>query len=287
VTPTCIVCGSNALENFAELPYFGLFACRECQSATALPRPKPSESIALHDSAEYFEHPYFVRRRADAHRARLRCAAIGQKLGPAAATALRGRKHLDIGCDTGSLLEAAARLFGTCPTGIDVSGRAVALAREAGIEAHRSDLSGVPQLRGFSLVTIVDVLEHVAEPQSFMRDVERCMEPGGYCYIETPNLSSSIYRIGRVLTSLTGARPAWICQRLFLPEHVQYVSAAGIRHLATAAQLRVQELGRRCLSTADINTVLPVKLAAAGLQTLDRAFGTELLHWAVLRKPAT
>lgn len=253
---------------------------------TALPRPKPGDVIALHDSADYFDHPYFARRRADTERARMRCAGIGQRLGPSTVASLHGRRHLDIGCDTGGLLEAAAELFGTRPVGIDVAARAVALARQAGIEAHQSDLAGAPQLRGFNLVTIVDVLEHVADPAGFMRDVESRIEPGGWCYIETPNIASFVYQVGRVLTTLTGARPAWICQRLFLPEHVQYLSVDGVERLAAASGLRVQECGRRQLSSADINTTLPVKLAVSALQMIDSALGTELLHWAVLHKPA-
>jgi SAM-dependent methyltransferase len=285
VTDSCVICGAHRLVRFAALPYFTLYSCRDCASVTALPRPQPADVIALHDSPEYFDHPYFDRRRADTDRARLRCAAIGQKLGPSAVASLQGGKHLDIGCDTGGLLDAAAGLFGTRPVGIDVAARAVALARQAGIEAHQSDLAGAPHLRGFTLVTIVDVLEHVADPISFMRDVESRIEPGGWCYIETPNIASFIYQLGRVLTTITGARPAWICQRLFLPEHVQYLSADGLERLATAARLRVQSRGRRQLSSADVNTAAPVRLAVSGLQLIDRLLGTELLHWAVLQKP--
>jgi len=285
VTDSCVICGARRLSRFTTLPYFALYSCQECASVTALPRPQPADVIALHDSAEYFDHPYFARRRADSERARQRCAAIGQKLGPSAVASLRSGKHLDIGCDTGGLLEAAAELFGTRPVGLDVAARAVALARQAGIEAHQSDLAGVPHLRGFTLVTIVDVLEHVADPVGFMRDVESRIEPGGWCYIETPNISSFIYQVGRVLTTITGARPAWICQRLFLPEHVQYLSADGLERLAAASSLRVHGRGRRHLSPADINTAAPVRLAVSGLQLIDRVLGTELLHWAVLQKP--
>ena len=286
MTDSCVICGARRLVSFARLPYFTLYTCRDCASVTALPRPQAADVIALHDSAEYFDHPYFAQRRIDTARARVRCAAIGQKLGPAAVASIQGAKHLDIGCDTGGLLEAAAELFGTRPVGIDVAARAVRLARHAGIEAHQSDLAGVPQLRGFTLVTIVDVLEHVADPMSFMRDVESRIEPGGWCYIETPNIASFIYQVGRVLTTITGGRPAWICQRLFLPEHVQYLSADGLERLAAAARLRVQSRGRRPLSSADINAAPPVRLAVSGLQLIDRLLGTELLHWAVLQKSA-
>jgi len=268
------------------MPYFTLFRCEECGSLTALPRPGGGALAALHDTAEYFDHPYFAGRRADQERIRQRCAAIGRRLGAETVASLRGRKHLDIGCDTGGLLAAAAELFATQAVGIDVAARAVTLAHEAGIEAYHSDLAGVPTLRGFGLVTIVDVLEHVTDPISFMRDVESRIEPGGWCYLETPNIGSSVYQAGRLIATMTAGRPAWLCQRLFLPEHVQYLSEKGIRHLAAMSGLQVQSAGHRALGSADINTAWPVQQAISALQLFDRMRGSEILHWAVLQKPA-
>jgi len=268
------------------MPYFTLFRCDACGSLTALPRPDGGSLAALHDTTEYFEHPYFTGRRADLDRIRQRCLAIGGRLGSGTVASLRGRRHLDIGCDTGGLLTAATELFGTQAVGIDVAARAVALAHEAGIEAYHSDLAGAPTLRGFGLVTIVDVLEHVADPIAFMCDVESRLEPGGWCYIETPNVRSSVYQAGRLLAMLTGGRPAWLCQRLFLPEHVQYLSEKGLAHLATVAGLRVQSSGHRPLGSADINTTWPVQLVISALQQFDRMRANEILHWAVLQKPA-
>ena len=268
------------------MPYFTLSRCVTCGTLTAFPRPVPAVLADFHNTAEYFAHPYFTNRRANAVGVQRRCAAIGRRLGAEALRSLPGKKHLDIGCDTGALLKSAADLFGTHPVGIDVAARPIALAREAGIEAYQSDLAGAPHLRGFTLTTIVDVLEHVDDPVGFMHDVASRLEPGGWCYVETPNIASFVYQAGRLLSTMTGGRPTWLCQRLFLPEHVQYISDEGIEHLATHAGLQVQAHGCRSLESQDINTTRLVQLGLAVLQAFDRLRGSELLHWAVLRKPA-
>jgi SAM-dependent methyltransferase len=281
----CVVCGSVELTIFTVLPYFSLCRCATCGSLTAFPRPRPVDLAALHDSHAYFEHPYFARRRVDIDHARARCRAIAQRLGTGASDWLRGRRHLDIGCDAGALLTAAAELYQTEPVGIDLAARAVALARDAGIEAYHSDLEGVPHLREFGLITIVDVIEHVADPAAFIRDVASRLLPGGWCYVETPNIRSLVYRIGRMLANTTQGRPAWICQRLFLPEHVQYISDDGFVRLAEGCGLTLRGFGHRPLGFADVNTTPVVKSAVWSAQIYDRLRGSEILNWAVLRKP--
>jgi SAM-dependent methyltransferase len=242
---------------------------------------------ALHDNSSYFDHPYFEQRRTDVRRMEQRCRHIGARLGQAALARIRGSRHLDIGCDTGLLLSVAARFFGTTPVGIDIARRAVQIARADGLEVYHSDLPGIPELTGFGLITIIDVLEHVPDPRTFLADVSRRLMPGGFCYIETPNVGSIVYRIGRFITNLTGGRPAWLCERLFLPEHVQYISDYGFDALASAAGLQIRARGYRPLSFADVNSALPVRIGVAALQSLDRVSGSQLLHWVVLEKSAS
>lgn len=108
----CIACGSSVRRK----PYFknasiSLFACEFCGSLTALPRPSAARQFALHDDAEYFEHPYFERRRHRADAIERRCRAVFAKIATAIdVDSLRGQRHLDIGCDTGNFVLSAARI---------------------------------------------------------------------------------------------------------------------------------------------------------------------------------
>jgi 2-polyprenyl-6-hydroxyphenyl methylase / 3-demethylubiquinone-9 3-methyltransferase len=195
----------------------------------------------------------------------------------------RGLRHLDVGCDTGVFLDAFARRYGTRPVGVDVSARAVALARDRGIEAYATDVTQASrQLDDFALITLIDVIEHAADPVQLLRDVRGRLRAGGVCYIETPNIRSLVYGLGRSLSNLTGGRPAWLCERLFLPEHVQYLSAEGLKHAAEAAGLRLATISRRSLGAADVNVAVPVKAAVQSIQAIDRLLAREILHCAVL-----
>jgi SAM-dependent methyltransferase len=280
----CSTCGSRDLTRFVATRQLALHRCRACEGLTAFPRPTPHAMIAHHDSEEYFSHPYFERRRVDLDRAVARARDVFDRVRNALPDfSPRGERHLDVGCDTGVFLEAFARRYGTIPVGVDVSARAVAMARGRGIEAYSTDLAyASSQLKDVSLITLIDVIEHVADPVQLLRDVKARLRAGGVCYIETPNIRSLVYGLGRSVSNLTGGRPAWLCERLFLPEHVQYLSAESFRHAAGAAGLRLVTITRRTLDAADVNVAAPVKAAVQSIQVVDRLLGREILHCAVL-----
>src|SRR5437870_684919 len=129
--------------------------CGACGSWTYLPRPSLRQQAALHDTDAYYEHPYFQERRQREPAVRRRCRQAFTFIGTAVELeSLRGQRMLDVGCDTGALLQAAAALYGVVPVGIDVSHRAVATARSEGIEAYCTSLESAPShLRHFRVIT--------------------------------------------------------------------------------------------------------------------------------------
>src|SRR5436190_16483547 len=86
-------------------------------------------------------------------------------------TPLVGRSALDVGCGAGLLTEPLARL-GAKVTGIDAAPEVIAVARDhaaaQGLEIDYRN-AAVEELDGqFDLITSLEVIEHVAEPQSFL-----------------------------------------------------------------------------------------------------------------------
>jgi SAM-dependent methyltransferase len=188
---------------------------------------------------------------------------------------------LDVGCDTGLFLERFARLYGTQPHGVEINARAAAMARTRGMDVQNTVLAGA-DLSGFDLVTLIDVIEHVADPMALLADVRSRLRPNGLVYLETPNIDSTIYATGRWISHLTGGRPASLCERLFLPEHVQYFSLPGLTTAAERAGLRTLALTRRCLTAGDINSHPVVVAGVLALQAVDRLTQRQILHCAVL-----
>lgn len=288
MTSNCIAC----LAPLDDEVYFrnavvALYFCPSCRSLTACPRPTLNEQAARHDSAMYFDHPYFTARREPSGTLSRRCEATFTEIGRVTdISALRGSPHLDVGCDTGAFLVAASQLCGTVPVGVDVAARAVAEATRRGIEAYRGSIESLPnQLSNFALITAIDLIEHVTNPDAFLHEVNARLRPGGICYIETPNPLSHIYRWGRRLGRTTGNLPRAVFERLFPAEHIQYFSEAGLRSTASRARLQVVSTWSRILPTSDIAASVPVRAAVSVIQMMDALPQEGLLLCMVAQRP--
>jgi SAM-dependent methyltransferase len=285
---TCAVCHAPAgRKTVVRLGKARLAACPVCGSWTYLPRPSSEEQAKIHDDADYFEHPYFELRRQVTPAQRRRCRDIFSRLATVCGQdRWRGQRLLDIGCDTGVFLRAAREEFGVVPIGIDVSTRAVAAAQQGGAEAYQATIEEAPaQLTSLPLVTAIDVIEHVPDPGAFLRQVRSRLAPDGVLYVETPNIRSAVYALGRVLSRVLDGSGSAMIQRLFPPQHVQYFTPDSLRWLAGQAGLEVVRLDTRVLPLSDIAASLVTRLAVGTLQTFDRVFQREILVWAILRRP--
>jgi 2-polyprenyl-3-methyl-5-hydroxy-6-metoxy-1,4-benzoquinol methylase len=284
----CVICGGAlARDPVVHARWISLHRCLACGSAVALPRPSGEHAISLHDSDEYFEHPYFGLRRTEDERTERRCKAVAEAIcGIVPRADLVGARHLDVGCDTGIFARVFARLHGSVPIGLDVNAAAIAEARRCGVEAYQATLETAPALRKFRVITAIDLIEHVAEPLTFFASMRERLEPNGVVFLQTPNFESIVYSIGRGLIRWAGGRPRAVCERLFLSEHIQYFSPEGLSRAAESAGLEVVRIGHRFLETDAIAASPSVRAAMSILQTLDQLRGREILTWAVLRRAA-
>lgn len=105
-----------------------------------------------------------------------------------------GGTILDIGGSHGDLVQIALRekLFDDGCV-IDISAYAVETARQRGIWAERLDidrdgLTTRPNASADAVVAL-DFIEHIVDPENFARECSRVLIPGGYVFINTPNIS--------------------------------------------------------------------------------------------------
>ena len=103
---------------------------------------------------------------------------------------LEGKTALDVGCGAGLLAEPLARL-GAKVTAVDAAPELVAVARDHAIgQGLQIDYraTGVEDVGGrYDLVTAMEVVEHVADPQLFIDALAARLASGGLMILSTPN----------------------------------------------------------------------------------------------------
>jgi SAM-dependent methyltransferase len=102
----------------------------------------------------------------------------------------QGRKFLDVGCGSGDFL-SIARSAGWDTYGVDFDGNAVDQARQQGHRVEKGSIDAVAGHDKFDAITVSHVIEHVSDPLHLLQRCYALLKPGGYFWLETPNLSSS------------------------------------------------------------------------------------------------
>lgn len=181
------------------LPGGNLYRCRRCLLGFRWPRLAKDELDALYKEGDESAWSRSGDSRADWLIAR---DWLSQGLP-------EGSRILDVGCFDGGFLEPLVASYRCC--GIEIHPKARDCAKLKGIEVIGSDFSEVNG--GFDCITAFDVIEHVAQPRSFLADCLAAIRPRGWVLISTGNLDAFTFRA-------MGSR-YWYCT---IAEHISFVS---------------------------------------------------------------
>ncbi len=119
--------------------------------------------------------------------------------------ALAGARVLDVGCGGGILSDAMARR-GADVLGIDLADKPLKVAQLHALEAQTPSLAyrlvavetlADEQPARYDIVTCMEMLEHVPDPQSVVTACARLLRPGGALFLSTlsRNLKAFLYAI--------------------------------------------------------------------------------------------
>ena len=120
---------------------------------------------------------------------------------PLSGSPLDGLSLLDIGCGGGLLCEPMARM-GATVSGIDAAGRNIATARlhaeGQGLaidyrEATAEALAG--EGRQFDIVLALEIVEHVADVDLFLKSCGQLTKPGGLVFLSTLNRTAKAWAL--------------------------------------------------------------------------------------------
>ncbi len=112
-----------------------------------------------------------------------------------------GNRVLDIGCFDGTITKSIQRL-GNQVVGIDISKRALQLARKKGLETVSLNFETdklPPGLGKFDIVVASEILEHIFDTSNFLKKIHRVLRPAGQLVLTTPNLAGLGSRISLIL----------------------------------------------------------------------------------------
>lgn len=103
----------------------------------------------------------------------------------------KARSVLEIGCHTGYLLEVLKER-GIVAEGIDIDAEAVQVAQTRGVKAQHGDIEDPNLLKNFQkfdVVLMMDVLEHLREPEKILKALPQVIEKGGRALVTVPNVT--------------------------------------------------------------------------------------------------
>ncbi len=150
-----------------------------------------------------------------------------------------GARVLDVGCGTGSVSRIIAGSRNAKIIGIEPNSRRAAAARARGLEVYEERFTPavLQLLEPFDVILFADVLEHVADPGSFLQFARRGLLPGGRVVASVPNVAHWCVRLdllrGRFDYQPVGIRDA---------THLRWFTADTVRSLFETNGLRVISL---------------------------------------------
>jgi 2-polyprenyl-6-hydroxyphenyl methylase / 3-demethylubiquinone-9 3-methyltransferase len=114
---------------------------------------------------------------------------------------LSGKRVLDVGCGGGILADSMARK-GATVVGADLATKSLKVAQLHALEAQTPNVTyceisaedlALEQPASFDVVTCMEMLEHVPDPQSIVNACATLVKPGGWVFFSTLNRNSRAF----------------------------------------------------------------------------------------------
>ena len=140
-----------------------------------------------------------------------------------------GRRVLDVGCGTGDVVAFLAEQ-GFDAAGIELSPRAVQQAQQRGLDVRCISVDeasaevAAGNRKRYDAITLIHVLEHVADAPAMIRDCRNMLAPDGVLAVIVPNDFSALQRAAEQCVQ---KREWWVA----IPDHVNYFDFESLARL--------------------------------------------------------
>lgn len=221
----CYACG----ESFEEFYYLGqkygfdLIGCLKCGSVVIDPYPTP-EILEKY----YTDYKGTTDYESKKDKKITRCSKRIKKL----MSRTEGKRFLDVGCNHGFAV-AAANELGLEAFGIDVDPSAIEYAQENFGKDKFKTISVEDYAKEGNKADIIytsEVIEHLYDPESFVKALKEILSPDGIIYLTTPDGNHFM---------IPNNFPSW--KAVIPPEHIHYFSRDGLKIMFERAGLKVDK----------------------------------------------
>jgi SAM-dependent methyltransferase len=136
---------------------------------------------------------------------------------------------LEIGCAYGFFLQEAGRFYNVA--GIEIAEAAVAFCQARGLSVATgvADDPTLAQLGMFDVIVLLDVVEHLPDPQGTLTLCRQYLNPGGVILITTGDFASFYARV---------AGPRW--RLMTPPQHLWFFTPQSIQRLSHSLGLTME-----------------------------------------------
>ncbi|MBW2976429.1 class I SAM-dependent methyltransferase [Candidatus Woesearchaeota archaeon] len=197
----CNLCNSVSTRKLMNVNGFTVVKCKKCGLVYVNPRLKEKKLHEIYNK-EYFENPALNGSRSSfcgygeylKEKGNIQ-STFNRRLKKINKFSKRG-KLLDVGCAFGFFLELAKK-DGWDVKGLEISKYAYAYAKEKlKLPAVNKTLEKARfKANSFGVVTLFDVIEHLPDPKSTLKEVRRILKPQGLVVITTPDIGSITAKI--------------------------------------------------------------------------------------------
>lgn len=165
-----------------------LVRCDQCGLIFQNPRPTPDE-MGMHYPPEYDSYEPVIQNKATSGLLRLAYNFGMWKRSHYITRFKKGGKLLDIGCASGTFLNAMRNFGHWDLSGVELSDYAARIAREQfhlNVFTGSLENSNYPD-QSFDVVTLWDVLEHLHDPVKSLQEINRILKYDGLLVLRSPN----------------------------------------------------------------------------------------------------
>jgi len=140
-----------------------------------------------------------------------------------------GGRLLEIGCAYGFFLQEARQFYEVA--GIEIADTAVTFCRARGLSVTHgiADEAALAQFGMLDVIVLLDVIEHLADPQATLSLCRKHLNPGGVIVITTGDFASFYARL---------AGPHW--RLMTPPQHLWFFTPESIRRVSHSLGLTMQ-----------------------------------------------